>query len=468
MQHSAGRLGGVDAGSPGGRVDLLDVGQFDRPGQGAPPAQREWVDPLDTGQFAGSAALRLHAPRVAPPRPSAGGEIVDLARVEGALVPESLEIPEQKKLAQADIDRILAGMKSTGRLQLQVSEAPSGSSDIIDSQSMNWQRDCSLGSSQAEFSSDRQTTFGSLSFGGHTSSGSSELRAPPAPEVCAAPAAPTLPLPEVSARARLARQQSTASLASADSEGNEPGRLISAQDVVRQLWMTDGGPSKHNATWWPEHFAPDCEYEDLRHRESYRGRAAVQALLPSLVLPPGARRVVTNISGGVSSCGFTWHLEEDGAGILQRGVTFICVDRRGKVTYLREGCEPPPQVSVSPAVERCASPNLAVRQAALQEVKGFASGGAVVLPRILACIDQAKDDPMRLEGLVPALVEVAEKGDAVVVSTLINNLHHNICWVRVHCLGGLGKLSTVDDMVAIDSVIPFTQDSSWQVQHACC
>jgi len=151
---------------------------------------------------------------------------------------------------------------------------------------------------------------------------------------------------------------------------------------------------------------------------------------------------------------------------MQRGVTFLRVDRQGRVTYLREGWEPPPQASVSPVVERCASPNLAVRQAALQEVKGFASGGAVVLPRILACIDQAKDDPMRLEGLVPALVELAEKGDSVVVSTLIDNLRHNNCWVRVHCLAGLGKLATVDDRVVMDAVAPFTQDSSWQVREA--
>jgi len=139
---------------------------------------------------------------------------------------------------------------------------------------------------------------------------------------------------------------------------------------------------------------------------------------------------------------------------MQRGVTFLRVDRQGRVTYLREGWEPPPQASVSPVVERCASPNLAVRQAALQEVKGFASGGAVVLPRILACIDQAKDDPMRLEGLVPALV------------TLINNLRHNNCWVRVHCLAGLGKLATLDDRAVVDAVAPFTQDSSWQVREA--
>ena len=39
-------------------------------------------------------------------------------------------------------------------------------------------------------------------------------------------------------------------------------------------------------------------------------------------------------------------------------------------------------------------------------------------------------------------------------------------WVRVHCLVGLGKLATVDDTVAMDSVVPFTQDSSWQVHFA--
>lgn len=366
-----------------GQLDGVDVGQLDRAGGGALPIQMAWTDLLDIGQF----------------------EAVHLARVEGASVPESLEIPEQREKKE-DIDRIFLGLKSTGHLQPRVSEAPSSSGDLADGQLASWHRDFSLGSSLGAEFFDRQTTFDSLSLGRQTSS-SSEPCAPPAPQAASGAASrswdggqlspasqgdETTKLPhQVPPTALPARQQSTASsLASAD-------KLVSAQDTVRQLWMTDG-ISKHSAAWWLEHFAPDCECEDLGRRGSHHGLAAVQAMLPSLMPPPGTRRVVTNISGEISSCGFAWHVEEDGVGILQRGVTYLCVDRHGRVTYLREGCEPPSQVSISPTHGRVlarqapapARPSRRQRPRAAQEA--LAACGGLVAVVMLALL---------VEGLLP-------------------------------------------------------------------
>lgn len=51
--------------------------------------------------------------------------------------------------------------------------------------------------------------------------------------------------------------------------------------------------------------------------------------------------VLDRVSDGNRSCGFTWHLEEEGiAGVGIRGTTFISLNEDGRIVYLREICEP--------------------------------------------------------------------------------------------------------------------------------
>ncbi|CAE7246319.1 unnamed protein product [Symbiodinium pilosum] len=51
------------------------------------------------------------------------------------------------------------------------------------------------------------------------------------------------------------------------------------------------------------------------------------------------RIVIDRLSDGARSCGFTWHLEEDGA-VGIRGTTYVELNEQGKIIYLREICEP--------------------------------------------------------------------------------------------------------------------------------
>lgn len=90
---------------------------------------------------------------------------------------------------------------------------------------------------------------------------------------------------------------------------------------------------------WASAVAEDCVYEDLYDAEPTKGRAAVLALRQERALPPGAHLVIDRVSDGWESCGFTWHLEQDGA-IGQRGLNFLRLDRVGRVCYVREVAEP--------------------------------------------------------------------------------------------------------------------------------
>ncbi|CAK9060377.1 unnamed protein product, partial [Durusdinium trenchii] len=51
------------------------------------------------------------------------------------------------------------------------------------------------------------------------------------------------------------------------------------------------------------------------------------------------RLVIDKCTDGERSCGFTWHWEENGA-VGIRGTTFIELDQQGRVSFLREICEP--------------------------------------------------------------------------------------------------------------------------------
>ena len=73
--------------------------------------------------------------------------------------------------------------------------------------------------------------------------------------------------------------------------------------------------------------------QDLYYADPAVGPAAVADLLQKKVLPAGSRWVLDRVSDGKASCGFTWHIEQEGVGVGLRGLSFLRLDAAGKVTY---------------------------------------------------------------------------------------------------------------------------------------
>eukprot|EP00931_Biecheleriopsis_adriatica_P072422 TRINITY_DN4669_c0_g1_i1.p1 TRINITY_DN4669_c0_g1~~TRINITY_DN4669_c0_g1_i1.p1 ORF type:complete len:446 (+),score=105.65 TRINITY_DN4669_c0_g1_i1:63-1400(+) len=114
----------------------------------------------------------------------------------------------------------------------------------------------------------------------------------------------------------------------------------SAPSLVRRLWSEVGLPrgDKAKEAAWLSSFATDALVEDLYLSEVPSGTSAgVRAYLDNKA--ECGRLVIDRLSDGDKSCGFTWHLEEDGE-IGIRGTTFVQIDEQGLVSYLREVCEP--------------------------------------------------------------------------------------------------------------------------------
>jgi len=91
---------------------------------------------------------------------------------------------------------------------------------------------------------------------------------------------------------------------------------------------------------WTAAFAPDAVVEDLFLAKVPEGPGAgVRAYLENKAMCD--RLVIDRLSDGQESCGFTWHLEETGVpGQGIRGTTFVEVGEDGRITFLREICEP--------------------------------------------------------------------------------------------------------------------------------
>ena len=112
-----------------------------------------------------------------------------------------------------------------------------------------------------------------------------------------------------------------------------------APEVVKTLWA--GGLSKgEDLDAWTAAFAADCLYEDLYYGQPATGRDELRSLLQDKLLPKGARMILDHVSDGRSSCGFTWHIEQEGVGTGQRGLCFLRLNSSGKVAYVREVGEP--------------------------------------------------------------------------------------------------------------------------------
>lgn len=118
-----------------------------------------------------------------------------------------------------------------------------------------------------------------------------------------------------------------------------PNTVRTAPDVARSLWGK-GLRSDEDLARWEAAVASDCVYEDLYYAEPAKGKQAVVELIRQKLLPPKSHLVIDSLSDGSSSCGFTWHIEEDGVGIGHRGLCFVRLNSAGEVAYVRDLGEP--------------------------------------------------------------------------------------------------------------------------------
>jgi len=135
--------------------------------------------------------------------------------------------------------------------------------------------------------------------------------------------------------ARVGADHSHAQIAPMDA-----GHGVTAVQVVQRLWG-QGLPrsDEERARTWLSSFSPEAVVEDTYRAEAGKGLEGARAYLENKTAC--GRLVIERLSDGEQSCGFTWHLEEDGVdGIGLRGTTFVAVDTNGQVAYLREIAEP--------------------------------------------------------------------------------------------------------------------------------
>jgi len=112
----------------------------------------------------------------------------------------------------------------------------------------------------------------------------------------------------------------------------------SAPDAVKRLWNPAARVDENE-------FALDLSYEELSARYVFPqlGRSAGPTAGRHRHLPGGRRFVIDRISDGIEACGVVWHTEEpgeDGVATVERGLTFVRLDKDGRVCYVREIGEP--------------------------------------------------------------------------------------------------------------------------------
>ena len=112
-----------------------------------------------------------------------------------------------------------------------------------------------------------------------------------------------------------------------------------APEVVRELWGK-GLRTGEDLSQWSQLLAEDCIYEDLYYAEATKGKQEVMKLIGQKLLPANSQLMVDDISDGQSSCGFTWHVEQQGVGIGQRGLCYVRLNSAGEVAYVRDLGEP--------------------------------------------------------------------------------------------------------------------------------
>lgn len=86
--------------------------------------------------------------------------------------------------------------------------------------------------------------------------------------------------------------------------------------------------------------APDVVWEDMSASKPLSGPEEVSAALAAK-FPAGSRLAIERLADGARSSGFTWHREAAGkAGDGLRGTLYAEIDAEGRLSYVREGCEP--------------------------------------------------------------------------------------------------------------------------------
>ncbi|CAE7763608.1 unnamed protein product [Symbiodinium sp. CCMP2456] len=94
-------------------------------------------------------------------------------------------------------------------------------------------------------------------------------------------------------------------------------RSTTAPEIVKRLWA-GGLSSGEDLDAWVAAFAADCVYEDLYYAQPATGRQELRRrLLQEKLLPKGARMILDHVSDGRSSCGFTWHIQQEGVAYVR-------------------------------------------------------------------------------------------------------------------------------------------------------
>lgn len=116
-------------------------------------------------------------------------------------------------------------------------------------------------------------------------------------------------------------------------------KALKAPEVVRELWGK-GLRTGEDLSQWKQLLAADCVYEDLYYQDAAKGKDEVLKLIGQKLLPSNSQLIIDDISDGQKSCGFTWHIEEKGVGIGQRGIGYVRLNSAGEVVYVRDLGEP--------------------------------------------------------------------------------------------------------------------------------
>lgn len=86
--------------------------------------------------------------------------------------------------------------------------------------------------------------------------------------------------------------------------------------------------------------APDVVWEDMSASKPFSGPDEVSAALAAK-FPSGSRLAIERLADGARTSGFTWHREvADKGGEGLRGTLYAEMDADGRLSYVREGCEP--------------------------------------------------------------------------------------------------------------------------------
>ncbi|CAE8612844.1 unnamed protein product [Polarella glacialis] len=138
--------------------------------------------------------------------------------------------------------------------------------------------------------------------------------------------------------AKVSPPVASADAGSTPKAADAPTFVRTAPEAAKLLWNTAGAVDENE-------FALDCSYESLSASFVFPslGRSASAAAGRHKHQPAGRRFVIDRVSDGLEACGLVWHTEEngeDGVDVVERGLTFVRIDKDRRVCYVREIGEP--------------------------------------------------------------------------------------------------------------------------------